>query len=246
MYPFKKVNDKLFELRQKYKDEKNDVKQLLVKLIMNSLYGEQIRKNITDSYECKSEIWMMTEYDERVLDYQKINHGNNIVKMKDDAGLEDEVQKVNTMPVHLGAFVLSNIKRIMNKFIHAINGFYTNDVYYGDTDSLYLESKHWDELDKGGLIVKIKLQGKNHCKEGSIWYGFFLAPKIKHCLTSKKFGMIDEHKTFKGFTNVSDILDRKEQFKMTDGGKLIANVPLSCRKSLHMGVIIPHKIEKLY
>ena len=35
----------------------------------------------------------MTEYDERVLDYQKINHGNYIVKMKDDEGLEDEVKK---------------------------------------------------------------------------------------------------------------------------------------------------------
>ena len=59
-----------------------------------------------------------------------------IVKMIDDAGLEDEVKKLNTMPLHLGAFVLSNSKRIMNNFIHANNGFYTNDVYYRDTDSL--------------------------------------------------------------------------------------------------------------
>ena len=48
--PFKKVIDNLFELIQKYEDEKNDVLQLLVRLFMNSLYGEQIRKNITDSY----------------------------------------------------------------------------------------------------------------------------------------------------------------------------------------------------
>ena len=34
----------------------------------------------------------MTEFDERVLDYQKINHGNYIVKIKDDFGLEDEVK----------------------------------------------------------------------------------------------------------------------------------------------------------
>ena len=44
--PFKKVIDKLFELRQKYKNENNDVMQLLVKLVMNSLHGEQIRKDI--------------------------------------------------------------------------------------------------------------------------------------------------------------------------------------------------------
>ena len=70
--PFKKLIDKLFELREKYKDENNDVMQLLVKLIMNTLYGEQIRKDIEESYECKSEAWMMTEFDEIVLDYQKL------------------------------------------------------------------------------------------------------------------------------------------------------------------------------
>ena len=37
--------------------------QLLIKIIMNSLYGEQILKDIFDSYECKSKSWMMTEYD---------------------------------------------------------------------------------------------------------------------------------------------------------------------------------------
>ena len=37
--PFRKVIEKLFALRQKYKDDKNDLMQGLVKLIMNSLYG---------------------------------------------------------------------------------------------------------------------------------------------------------------------------------------------------------------
>ena len=86
--------------------------------------------------------------------------------MVDDARLEDEVTKLNTMPLHLGAFVLSNSKRIMNNFIHAINGFYTNDVYYGDTDSLYTENKHWHKIDKAGLVGKHLLQGKNDYKGG--------------------------------------------------------------------------------
>ena len=146
MSPFKEVLYKLFELRQKYKDENNDVMQLLVNLFMKSLYGEQIREDIEESYQCKTEMCMMTEYDERVLDYQKINFGNYITKMKDDEGLQDEVNKVNTMPLHLGAFVLSTSKRIMKNFIHAIDGFYSNDVYYTDTDSLFIENKQWDKL----------------------------------------------------------------------------------------------------
>ena len=47
--PFKNVNDKLFALRQKYKDDNNDVMQLLVKLLLNSLYGENIRKDIEEN-----------------------------------------------------------------------------------------------------------------------------------------------------------------------------------------------------
>ena len=115
----KKVIDNLFELLQKLKDENYDVMQLLVKFIMNSLYGEQNRKDIEESFQCKSEMWMQTEYDERVLDHQKINYGNYFVKMKDDEGLEDHVKKVNTMPLLLGAFVLPNSKRFMNNSIHA-------------------------------------------------------------------------------------------------------------------------------
>ena len=66
----------------------------------------------------------------------------------------------------------------MNNFIHAIDGTYTNDVYYTDTDSLYIGNKHWEKLDKAGLVGKNRLQGKNDYKqEGIIWYGLFLPPK---------------------------------------------------------------------
>ena len=141
--PFRGVIDKLFALRQKFKDENNDAVQLLLKLLMNSPYGEPIRKDSEEKFACKSDFWMMSEYDERVKDYWRKSHGNYILKMTDDARLEDEVKNLKTMPIHLGAFVLSNSKRIMNNFIHAITGFYTNDVCYGDTDSLYNENKHW-------------------------------------------------------------------------------------------------------
>ena len=88
--------------------------------------------------------------------------------MKDDEGLEDEVKKANTLPLQLAVFILSNSKRITNNFIHAIDGFYTNDVYYTDIDSLYIESKHWEKLDKAGLVGKSLLQGKNDYKDGGI------------------------------------------------------------------------------
>ena len=160
--------------------------QLLVKLLINILYGEQIRKDVAESFSCKSEYWMMSEYDERVKDYWRKSHGNYIVKMIDDKGLEDEVKKLNTMPLLLGGFVLSNSKRIINNFIHPNNGFYKNDLYYEDTDSLYIENKHWENFDKARSVGKNLLQGKNDFKDGGIFYGLFLATKIKYFLTRNR------------------------------------------------------------
>ena len=64
--------------------------------------------------------------------------------MKKDDGLDDDCDIKNTLPAVLGAFILSNNKRNMNNFIREINGFYNNSIYYGDTDSLYIEKKYWD------------------------------------------------------------------------------------------------------
>ena len=83
----------------------------------------------------------MSEYDDRVKDYWKLSHGNYIVKLVDDKVLEDVVKKLKTMPLHLGSFVLSFGKRILNIFIHLNIGFHTKDVYYTDTDSLYIKIK---------------------------------------------------------------------------------------------------------
>ena len=63
-------------------------------MLLNSIYGELIYKNVEESFECKSEHWMKTEYDERVKDYWKITYGNYIVKLIDDVGFEDEVKKI--------------------------------------------------------------------------------------------------------------------------------------------------------
>ena len=77
----------------------------------------------------------MTEFDERVKAYSKVSQGNCIVKMIDDKRLEDEVKKLNMMPLLLRNFVLSKNKRLMNNSNHAVEGFCTNDVFHTHTDS---------------------------------------------------------------------------------------------------------------
>ena len=66
--PFRKGIEKTSASRQKFKDEHNDLLQGIFKIIMNSLYGVQIRKDIDQSFKCISEHWMQTEIDENLLD----------------------------------------------------------------------------------------------------------------------------------------------------------------------------------
>ena len=107
---------------------------------MNSLFGEQITIDIVGKQVNKSENWMLNEYEERYKDYWSIGIGNyrvGLAQKESKVGGNDEI---NVMPLHLGAFVLSKSKRIMNKFVEAIGGFETNVVYYGDTESLNIEN----------------------------------------------------------------------------------------------------------
>ena len=56
---------------------------MLVKLLMSSLYGENIREDNTEKNKCKLEYRMSTEYDERALDYWKLPKSEHVVKLKE-------------------------------------------------------------------------------------------------------------------------------------------------------------------
>ena len=66
--PIRKVKEKFFALGQNYKDEHKNLMQGLVILMMNCLYEVRVSKDKNDSYHCKSEQGMETEFDENILD----------------------------------------------------------------------------------------------------------------------------------------------------------------------------------
>ena len=131
----------------------------------------------------------------------------------------------------------------MNTFIREIHEFYNNSIYYGDTDSLYIEKKHWDVLDKTKLVGEEICQGKNHYRTGCILYGLFLASKKEYCLTIDSSGIVQEHETFKGFNKSKRLLDRSQHFEKIEDKKISAMLPRSCKKSFNGGVIIPEKMR---
>ena len=85
-------------------------------------------------------------------------------------------------------------------------------------------------------------QSKNDCETGGIFYGIFLAPKVKYCLTIDDYRIIQEHKTFKGFNDRNRLLDCSQYFELI-GEKILAKLPRSWKKSFVSGMIIPMKMR---
>ena len=111
------------------------------------------------------------------------------------------------MPSHLGVFGLSHLKRIMKKLVHEINGFYPNKMCYQDTDSPHIHMDHYQRLKKAGFVGNILGQGKNDNGQGGAFHGKFHAAKMKMSYTTDKYGVLDENKTFKGYSDTERLLE---------------------------------------
>ena len=97
-------------------------------------------------------------------------------------------------------------------------------------DSLYIEKKYWNVLDKANLVGKNLCQGKIVYKSRGVFYALFLVPEIKYVLTMDEFGMIQQHMTFKCFNDSKRLLDRSQYFDMLEGKKTSAMLPRSWKK----------------
>ena len=82
-------------------------------------------------------------------------------------------------------------------------------------------------LDKAKLVGENFCKGKNDTKTGGIFYGLFLAPKIKYVLTINEFGIVQQHMIFKRLNDSKRLLDRSQYFDMLEGKKKSAKLPRS-------------------
>ena len=76
-----------------------------------------------------------------------------MVKLQDHDGVDNGYsKKINSQPCHLGSFLLSHSKPLLNDVILAIDCFKNNKIYYSDTDSICIHKKNYDVLKTKGLI----------------------------------------------------------------------------------------------
>ena len=179
---------------------------------------------MNESYFCESEQCMKTENDKNVSDYWNLPNGYYIVKIEKKDSVDDGCGIENVLPAHLCAFILCSSSRSMIILFGKIDGLYTKTIYCSDTDSLYIERKYWDVLDRSELVEVGLCQGQNDCELVGIFHGLFLTPKMKNCLTISEFGIMEEQKTFEGFKDSKRPQDRSQNFYRIDGKKILAQL----------------------
>ena len=92
--------------------------------------------------------------------------------------IHNPVEQQKLLPSHLGVFILYHSKRIMNNFIHSIDGFRKPNIYYTDTYSIYVSSELFDKLEQDDLIGDELGKGKNDYGNGGMDYmDYFLLQK---------------------------------------------------------------------
>ena len=138
---------KLFNARLEAKKEGQEAKSFVLKIMMNSSYGKLIMKII--DRVCKT-VTDVETFDNLIMDSKTMgwsapNEEQIIFEIK--KALKDcNANK----PLHLGAFILSYSKRIMNQCIASFNGFedWNNTFYYTDTDSMIIKLSLLEKLKK--------------------------------------------------------------------------------------------------
>ena len=240
--PYTEFVTDMFQKRDLFKSQGKDLLQNLAKKIGLSVYGGNIRKDINEEYKCVTENWMRENFDDRVKEWFPLKNGNLIVKLEDVEGVDDfdKAKSINIMPSHFGSYILSHSKRLMNNVFREIDGFYSNNIYYGDTDSGYIHKKHWSTLVEKGFVGKSLGLGKNDYGNSGIFYAWFLAPKIKYCLVIDDFGIISAKRTFKGYSEEHRMIKLDEYISLSEGKTVSGRFSIDWTKTFE-GIKIPHR-----
>lgn len=155
-YIFREYVDYFYNLRLKFKEEGNEVMQYFAKIMLNSLYGKFGQKNehFRKIKSLKSDHWEILKFydaDEQRWKYIQVRAGEVYVK---DGYIESE----NSF-VAIASYVTAYARCYLWELIEKAG---EENVYYMDTDSLFVTQKGYENLKEyinDKELGKLKLEG---------------------------------------------------------------------------------------
>lgn len=159
--------------------DKNPVLGNTYKLFSNGVFGKTAVKDNEDSWIFTSVGTFRKFYANRdLIDYEYYpgttpKNDRVLVRFSPNQDRADTFKssKKSQKPVQtpypslVGVYILAHSRKVMNNFIHAIDGFRFPKVYYSDTDSLFIEEDSLNKLKELGYYGKNFGQGKNDLKK---------------------------------------------------------------------------------
>jgi hypothetical protein len=149
-YPiFKEFVDTYYNLRLKFKKEKNEVMQFFCKIVLNSLYGKLAQKVTKEERIEEFDNFLINGY----LDYSVSNKKYKLKYINGQCfNITDDKSGFNTF-TPISSFVTSYARVKLYKMISLVYG----ELIYVDTDSLFVTKKGYEILLSNGFIDKDKL-----------------------------------------------------------------------------------------
>ena len=206
-----KVIKKLYDLRTKYKKEKNPV-QLLYKLMLNTAYGKTIQKPKDSRILWRrnnktTEKNLIRTFGESIQ-YISTSKNSNMFKVKIRIGILNHW----AMP-HCGSLVLSQSKKIMNKFLVEFEDY----SYYTDTDSIFITETGYNILKEkypemiGDELGQLKEENHLNGNLVRITKAMFLAPKTYWVREENEKGEVYDKFVMKGIpqSSIDKVLNQK-------------------------------------
>ena len=206
-----KVIKKLYDLRTKYKKEKNPV-QLLYKLMLNTAYGKTIQKPKDSRILWRrnnqtTEKNLIRTFGESIQ-YISTSKNSDMFKAKIRIGILNHW----AMP-HCGSLVLSQSKKIMNKFLVEFEDY----SYYTDTDSIFITETGYNILKEkypemiGDELGQLKEENHLNGNLVRITKAMFLAAKTYWVREENEKGEVYDKFVMKGIpqSSIDKVLNQK-------------------------------------
>lgn len=165
-YIFKDYIEFLYNKRKEYKKLNNDI-QKIFKTILNSSYGKFLQKVSEETIFCLIENLKQLKNKKKIKNVERIN--NNYIEVTKYSNI------INRLPIYIGSFILSYSKKLMNVIFKSLR---IKDVYYSDTDSIYLTNSGLYESKLNEIMGDDLNQFKNdYGNNRFITKAVFLSPK---------------------------------------------------------------------
>ena len=163
--------NQLYALRVKYRSNKDEAGEKLIKLMMNSLYGRfgiKVYDNQTKLVDDKEANTLLANEYLNTLPLKVVSDKLSVITYENSKARKDLLLKQFKSRVDWAAIITAEGRMLMQRLKSLV------DVLYSDTDSLVIERKDlpklidWIDPDKLGYL-KV---------EGEYTYGIFIAPKV--------------------------------------------------------------------